>query len=138
MSHRVSQSRIWTLPALLGLAGLAVSPSARADSLSCNQRIVSTGDSRYQVRATCGDPDDATQRIEYRTLRGRVVGPCTRTGAKIRCEQTEEIVVEVVVDEWTYDFGRNRFIEYVTFEQGRLIRVKSGSYGYKQASTSPR
>ena len=136
MTRTFSQSSNWTLPALLGLACLAVSPSARADSLSCNQRIVSTGDSRYQVRSVCGEPDDATQRIEYRTLRGRVAGPCTRSDGKIRCAQTEEIVVEVVVDEWTYDFGRNRFIEYVTFEQGRLIRVKSGSYGYKQASVS--
>ena len=113
-----------------------MSPSARADSLSCNQRIVSTGDSRYQVRSVCGEPDDATQRIEYRTLRGRAAGPCTRSGGKTRCGQTEEIVVEIVVDEWTYDFGRNRFIEYVTFEQGRLTSVKSGSYGYKQASAS--
>lgn len=136
MSRRVSQSRFWTLPALLGLACLAVSPSARADSLSCNQRIVSTGDSRYQVRSTCGEPDDATQRVEYRTLRGRVAGPCTRSGGKTRCGQTEEIVVEIVVDEWTYDFGRNRFIQFVTFEQGRLVSVRSGSYGYKQTSVN--
>jgi hypothetical protein len=116
---------------------LAVSPSAHADSLSCNSRIVSTGDSRYDVRAVCGEPDDATQRVEYRTSRGRVVGPCTRDGKKLRCSRSEETVVEVVIDEWTYDFGRNRFVQYLTFEQGRLATVKSGSYGHKHAGSQP-
>lgn len=117
--------------ALFGVACLAVSPSARADSLSCNYRIASSGDTRYEVKAICGEPDEAVQRVEYRTLRGRVVGPCVREGSKVRCSRTEETVVEVVIDEWTYDFGRNRFIQYVTFEQGRLVSVRSGSYGHK-------
>lgn len=127
----------WTWTALLSLAALAVSPSAHADSLSCNARIVSTGDSRYDVRSVCGEPDDASQRIEYRSSRGRVVGPCTRDGKKLRCGRGEESVVEVVIDEWIYDFGKNRFIEYLTFEQGRLVSVKSGSYGHKRTSREP-
>jgi hypothetical protein len=132
----IFNSKIWGWPALLGLACLAVSPSARADSLSCNQRIASSGDTRYEVRALCGEPDEAIQRVEYRTVRGRVAGPCTRNGSKVRCSRSEEAVVEIVIDEWTYDFGRNRFIQYLTFEQGRLVTVKSGSYGHKQTSTS--
>lgn len=121
--------RFWG--ALLALAGLSLSSSARADSLSCEGRIVSSGDSRYEVKAVCGEPDDASQRVEYRTARGRVAGPCTREGGKIRCSQTREHVVEVVIDEWIYDFGRNRFIEYLTFEQGHLVSVRAGSYGHK-------
>jgi hypothetical protein len=113
------------------LTALATTASARADSLSCAGRIVSDGDSRYEVKATCGEPDDAMQRVEYRTLRGRVVGPCSKASGKLRCEKTEEQVVEVVIDEWTYDFGKNRFIEYVTFEQGKLVSVRTGSYGHK-------
>jgi uncharacterized membrane protein len=124
-------AKFWSGPALLGLACLSGSPSAHADSLSCNRRIVSSGDTRYQVRAVCGEPDDAAQRIEYRTARRRVAGPCQREGAKLRCGHTEESVVEVVIDEWTYDFGRNRFIEYLTFEQGRLVAIRTGSYGHK-------
>lgn len=134
MTRRFSRAvRTWA--GLFGLAALALSPSARADSLSCNYRIVSSGDSRHEVRSICGEPDDATQRVEYRTLRGRVVGPCSRDGKRVRCSQTQETVVEVVIDEWVYDFGRNRFIQYVTFEQGRLVSVRSGSYGHKPTST---
>ncbi len=134
MGHTSHRTSVLTWGALLGAACLAISPSARADSLSCNSRIVSTGDSRYEVRAVCGEPDDVTQRVEYRTLRGRVVGPCLRDGRRIRCSRTEEVVVEVVIDEWLYDFGRNRFIQHLTFEQGLLATVKSGSYGHKRTS----
>jgi hypothetical protein len=123
--------RFWVV--LLGLAGLSVSSQARADSLACNGRIASSGDSRYEVKAICGEPDDASQRVEYRSVRGRVSGPCTRENGKLRCGQTREEVVEVVIDEWVYDFGKNRFIEYVTFEQGKLVSVRTGSYGHKPA-----
>jgi hypothetical protein len=117
----------------LGAAAcLCLSGSARADSLGCHGNIVSTGDSRYEVRSVCGEPDDAVQRVEYRTLRGRVAGPCTREGGRIRCSQTREEVVEVTIDEWIYDFGKNQFIEYLTFEQGRLVSVREGSYGHKR------
>jgi hypothetical protein len=121
--------KVWA--AAFALAALATSPSARADSLACNGRIVSTGDSRYDVKSICGEPDDASQRVEYRTVRGRVAGPCTRTGGKITCSDTREQVIEVVIDEWIYDFGRNRFVEYLTFEQGKLLSVRNGSYGHK-------
>lgn len=122
--------RGWVFAFLL-LAGLSASESARADSMACKGRIVSSGDSRYEVKAVCGEPDDASQRVEYRTVRGRVAGPCTRTGDKIVCSQTREHVVEVVIDEWLYDFGRNRFVHYLTFEQGKLVSVRSGGYGHK-------
>jgi uncharacterized membrane protein len=120
-----------TWAAGLALALLSICPAARADSLACNGRIVSTGDSRYEVKAECGEPDDVSQRVEYRTVRGRVAGPCRRTDGKITCSDTREQVVEVVIDEWIYDFGRNRFIEYLTFEQGKLVSVRTGSYGKK-------
>lgn len=125
----VGRNRIVAL--FLGLAALGSSASSRADSLSCSGRIASTGDTRYEVKAICGEPDDAAQRVEYRTLSGRVAGPCSREGGKLRCSQTREHVVEVVIDEWLYDFGKNRFIEHLTFEQGRLLSVRTGGYGHK-------
>jgi hypothetical protein len=115
----------------LGLSLLAGASDARADSLACDGRIVSSGDTRYEVKAVCGEPDDASQRVEYRTVSGRVAGPCLRVNGEIRCSQTRERVVEVVIDEWLYDFGKNRFIEHLTFEQGRLVSIRTGSYGHK-------
>jgi len=128
---RSKDYRCWSM--LLVVAGLSLSSSARADTLACEGRIVENGDSRYDVKSVCGEPDDAAQRVEYRTASGRVAGPCSRDGDKIRCSQTRERVIEVVIDEWVYDFGRNRFIEYLTFEQGHLVQVRTGKYGHKPA-----
>jgi hypothetical protein len=128
-ARRRNDYRFWATAVVV--AGLSVSSNVRADTLACEGRIIETGDSRYEVKAVCGEPDDAAQRVEYRTVSGRVTGPCSRDGGKIRCSQTRERVIEVVIDEWVYDFGRNRFIEYLTFEQGHLVRIRTGDYGHK-------
>jgi hypothetical protein len=36
----------------------------------------------------------------------------------------------VTVEEWEYNLGSNRFIRYLRFENGRLIRITVGDYGY--------
>jgi hypothetical protein len=50
-----------------------------------------------------------------------------------RCWTVLERSIEVAIDEWTYDFGRQQFVQYLTFEQGQLLRIDSGSYGHKLA-----
>jgi hypothetical protein len=42
-----------------------------------------------------------------------------------------ERAVEVAIEEWVYDFGTRRFLQHLTFEQGRLVRVESGERGHK-------
>ncbi len=34
-------------------------------------------------------------------------------------------------EEWTYDFGPTRLVQILRFKDGRLIHIKSGSYGGK-------
>lgn len=111
--------------ALLSGFGLFATPVA-ADGMSCGNRLVSKGDSLYQVRSVCGEPDDARRRVETRTERRRVRVPCEH-GAQ--CERTVEHTTDVVVDEWTYDFGRRRFVRFLTFVDGRLAVVQTGGYG---------
>jgi hypothetical protein len=115
---------------LLTLGALAAAGDARAEGMSCKNRLVSTGDSVYKVRSLCGEPDAAQRRVELRTVKHRVRQPCDHD-KEVTCEHVVERTVEVVVDEWTYDFGRNRFIRFVTFEQGALKSVRAGSYGHK-------
>jgi Protein of unknown function (DUF2845) len=38
--------------------------------------------------------------------------------------------VTVTVELWTYDFGPSSFVRHLTFEDGTLLRVDTGSYGY--------
>jgi len=96
----------------------------------CGSRLISAGDTLYQVRTVCGEPDDAQHRIETRTVRRRVRVPCERNERRSgQCETTVEHSTDVVIDDWTYDFGRQRFIRYLTFLDGRLASVQTGSYG---------
>lgn len=111
---------------LLSGFGLLAAPAA-ADGMSCGNRLISKGDSLYQVRSVCGEPDDARRRVETRTERRRVRVPCQHGAAQ--CERTVEHSTDVVVDEWTYDFGRRRFLRFLTFVDGRLAAVQTGGYG---------
>lgn len=109
-----------------------VTEVAATDGMRCGQRLVSKGDTLYSVRAVCGEPDAADRRVVTRSERRRVRGPCFKgEDGKLRCERSEEVLVDVVIDEWTYDFGAQRFIRYLTFENGALSRVVTGGYGYK-------
>jgi hypothetical protein len=123
------KARLFAVALALG-ASLGVG-DAHADSMSCKNRLVSKGDSLYKVRSLCGEPDAAQRRIELRTIKHKVRRNCDHD-KNARCDDVVERTVEVVIDEWTYDFGRNRFVRYVTFEQGSLMSVRVGSYGYKE------
>ena len=35
-----------------------------------------------------------------------------------------------MVEEWEYNFGTNRFLYYLRFENGKLMRITVGDYGY--------
>jgi hypothetical protein len=128
--HRRSSG--WLLALLGGGLGvcLLVSRAAMADGMYCGSRLISVGDTLYQVRSVCGEPDDAQRRVETRTVRRRVRVPCAaHQNQNGQCETTVEHSTDVVVDDWTYDLGRQRFIRYLTFLDGRLASVQTGSYG---------
>jgi hypothetical protein len=92
--------------------------------------LASAGSSLYEVRATCGEPDDAQHTTESRTILHSTLVPCANNAAK-RCEVAHEQTVEIAIDRWTYDFGSNRFVEFAYFEQGVLVNVTRGEHGHK-------
>ena len=117
------------LAALSAFGTLGLQATAQADdSLRCDTKLVSTGAVPYEVRATCGNPDDIQARTETRTIRRAIDVPCARG----YCSTFIEDTIMVNVEEWTYDFGTQRFLQYLTFEQGRLVHIRSGKYGKKQ------
>lgn len=112
---------------LLVFAGV----SADASTLRCKNGIVSYGDSFYEVATTCGNPDWRQQYVEYQTVQKRVPTVCGTSDRQRVCYVLVEQTVPLTVDEWTYDFGRNRFVELVRFEQGRLVAVSTLGYSKK-------
>ena len=114
--------------AVLSLVGIRC---AHADSIRCENKLVSPGASLYEVKAKCGQPDDALHRTEIRTITHEVSAPCANVQQRTKCSRSVESSIEVVIDELTYDFGSNRFIEYLRFENGRLLSITDGEYGKK-------
>ena len=117
---------------LLGIAATLLGAPAHADGLRCGDKLASVGSSLYEVRAICGEPDDAQHSIESRTVERRVVVPCPAGSERRLCETVVYQTLEISIDRWTYDFGSNRFIEFAHFEQGVLITVtNNGTYGHR-------
>ena len=69
----------------------------------CEHDALRIGDRTFEVLAKCGEP-------VYRDLRRG----------------------QAAIEVWTYDFGRRSFVRFLEFESGRLVRIRTGSYGYSR------
>lgn len=86
-------------------------PEAFADNFRCpNGSIVSSGDSISEVVVKCDPPTNRIKRTDSEeTGRGRVR--------------------YIEVEEWTYNEGPHTLVHYLTFRNGILIEVKTGTFG---------
>jgi hypothetical protein len=91
-------------------------------ALRCGRSLVVEGDYKVQVLRRCGEPEYKESRVEYRAVRLR------GSGIQYPGLDTSQ-VVPVTIEEWTYDFGPNRFVEVITFEAGRVINIRALDYG---------
>jgi hypothetical protein len=106
---------------------LLVASSASASDFRCGSGIISPGDRKFDVIRKCGNPDNVEVREEVRIKRD--------LGAHLFLPGEEPrgflFAKELVtVEEWEYNLGSGRFIRYLTFENGRLIKITTGDYGY--------
>lgn len=105
-----------------------------AFAFRCGNRIVSEGDHYSKVLKICGEPAGVQERVIYREgltrPRFRVEGP---NGIRHDQEvlQYNRSYVEVLVEEWTYNFGPSRLMQLVRFENGFVTDVDRLGYGYR-------
>jgi hypothetical protein len=94
-------------------------------TLRCQGRLVSIGDTVSDVLDKCGEPDKVNQWKENQNSyisqifdyeQDRYIAPKLVKGP-------------IVVEHWKYDFGSTRFIRYLRFENGKLIKIESGEKG---------
>jgi hypothetical protein len=97
------------LMALLMHAGAAFAIS----TMRCGNNLIELWDDKYTVLEVCGEPEY----ISYRTkIVGNILHHPRRT---LDLQQFEEVQVE----EWVYNFGRNRIKRLLRFENGRLVEI---------------
>lgn len=114
---------------LVLMALLLCAPVRADDGFRCaTGRLASVGDRAVEVRQRCGEPDFADRRTEQRRQTFRV----RKWLGDHWAEVDDERIVEVIIDEWTYDLGPQQFVRYVTFENGRLTTVNTGDYGQRR------
>lgn len=116
------------LPAALAVvACLALPTLAHAGALRCDNKLVSEGASQVDALAKCGEPASKQTRTEYVTNKSKV---STGNRHADREEASTEVTTSTTVEEWTYNFGPHRLMQVAIFRDGRLVDVRSGSYGY--------
>ena len=106
---------------LLALGLLAASP---AFAFRCGTKIVSEGDTRSEVAAKCGEPDDVV------TLKSVFRRPVIWTGG--RPYFIGDDFIEIPVEDWVYNLGPNKLMQRVKFEGGVVVEIESLGYGYNK------
>jgi hypothetical protein len=98
--------------------------------MRCTGGLVAVGDSKLDLLGKCGKPTLVEDGLEERVAKIRDRDRIAAWKAR----------VTVSIERWTYDFGPNQFVQYVTLDAGRIVAVERGSYGYRAAavdSTAP-
>jgi hypothetical protein len=103
---------------LIGICMLIIAEPALA--LRCGSKLVNTGDHKSKILKYCGEPTS----VDVRTIvRGYVSIPD-------RHYRRIPGYGEVLVEEWTYNFGPRRFMRTIKFEDGLVVSVKQLGSGY--------
>lgn len=97
-----------------------------AFAMRCGTRLVSDGDNPARVRSLCGDPANVSSRVESRSV---TVHRRLPDGSIV----SESVMVSVEVEVWVYDLGPRRFMRELTFEDGRLVHIRTLGYGTARA-----
>jgi hypothetical protein len=107
----------WLLAAVVA----CIPALAMAQSFRCDGKIISEGTSRAKVATLCGDP----AQVDQKSVFYRAIAP---TGH--RSGPTLDTAVEVQVEVWIYNFGPDRLMQRIRFEDGYIVRIDSIGYGY--------
>jgi hypothetical protein len=110
-------------PALLVAALVVAAPATAADSFSCGSKIITSGMPDAEVRAACGDPAEVKRDS---ILRRPTIW---RQGQPVAVGEER---VALPVERWLYNFGPNRLMLRLRFEDGVLVEVQTLGYGYSR------
>jgi Protein of unknown function (DUF2845) len=99
-------------------------------ALRCGHSLVELGDYKADIVDICGEPDSVESHYERRGnanhadstqygFDGRQIFP----NNSLNYGQSHYAEIEVLVEEWCYDFGSERLRKVLRFENGRLKQI---------------
>ena len=88
---------------------------ARPSAKLCDSGEMQVGITQYEILQRCGEPafKDSRQEEQLTSVD----------------ENTNRLTVKRI-DEWTYNFGPNKFLRILKFENGELVEVETGDRGF--------
>ncbi|MEQ1635061.1 MAG: DUF2845 domain-containing protein [Methylococcales bacterium] len=104
-------------------------------AFSCHNSIVETGMYKQEVLNRCGDPENIDTHIEKRAVNNSAGvsqyygGTMAYPNGALNMGQQQYYEIDIVVEEWFYNFGRRRFQQLLRFENGKLVDIKELGYG---------
>lgn len=123
-----ARGRFAGLAALLVLGLLLSEPAA---AFRCGSKLVIEGMHEQQVIAICGEP--TTRRNLGYALRPYDFGRRRDLGGGWTSRHDpgfSGFVEEVVITEFTYNFGPRKLMQRLVFEGGMLVEIETIGYGY--------
>lgn len=107
-----------------GIAAAALLAAGNAAALRCEHKLITEGDRRIKLERFCGEPASVRSHYAPRLLvdrYGQLLLPTFRT--------------EVLVEEWTYNFGPHRLMHVVRLENGVVTDIEALGYGFREKRT---
>ena len=100
-----------------------------AHAMRCGNALVNEGDSQAKVLKYCGEPTTKTSRYGLRPG----TYPDEDNDAPLSAQRRYVYGSrEVLVEEWTYNFGPNKLMRMVRFAGGVVEEVSTLGYGYHE------
>lgn len=105
--------------------------SAGADSLRCGDALVGEGATQAEVAARCGQPSQINRQNNYSEGAAALPpGPPPGTGLPGLPGVAGRSGSETAAETWIYNFGPDRLMQSIRFENGVVVRIESLGYGY--------
>ena len=93
--------------------------AAPAHALRCGQKVISEGDHATRLLRFCGEPTAVDSRVARRLHVGDITAAFFPT-----------LFNDILVEEWTYNFGPRRLMRVVTIEEGLVTDIRTLGYGF--------
>lgn len=121
----------------LAVIVIAMTASTPALAFRCHSHLVKDGDPQVRVLQLCGEPASSKRHVVYRSgITAPFVNwearPGNRPGIGDELLLAERSLIEVVVEEWIYNFGPHRLMQRVRFENGIVTDTDYLDYGYSE------